>query len=940
MTQDGAPCEFFVAGGTLHPDAPSYVRRPADEELLHLALAGDFCYVLTTRQMGKSSLMIRTARLLQARDVKTAIVDLTLIGTDVSAERWYKGFLFQLLRQLRLRANLEAEWQSHADLPLVERFVFFLRDEILNRVPQPIVIFIDEIDRTLTFDFRDDFFAAIRAMYNDRARDAAFRRLSFVLLGVVSPPELIEAPELTPFNIGRGLCLDEFTRDDAAVLQDGLEAIYPGEGEAIFSRIFYWTEGHPYLTQKLCLEAAESGKGSWSTAQVDKLVEQEFLLEGTRKETNLQFVQDRILNSPRRSRLLSLYHKVLRGKNVPTDGQSRLQNELRLTGLIDGEDGYLRVRNAIYRRAFDEDWVRKHTPTNWVAMIASVAVFVALVALFILGYNMAHEYSLNKCEGLLNGPPNPDAQISCLAWALRLPSILGTADWKKRAIELVDQRDVEELVALFKVHEAKSADLEVVVHGLSPTLAYVDLTRNTAPVLEAMAGALPGVDGTDQAADLQRAITAWLSGRESYLAGDYQDARSCYDMAIDLNDRNPALFYERARVCSELGDHEQALLDMEETLILVGGPDGTLGKTDVSKALRRLVQTSPGLVVALGASPPADLPNLGEVYSELVPEPGLGFAAHILFVSDRDGDPEIYQLEQALEVPGRFDPRLVRMTHHSNADTEPAPSRDGGYVAFVSERDGDPEIYTMDANGKGLTQLTNNQARDTHPSWSPDGARILFQSDRDGNLEIYTMNSDGSEPVRLTHNQARDLDPVWSSDGERIAFVSHRDANFEIYVMDADGNRQLNLSSSPDATDSAPVWSPDGSHIAYVSVGAEPAEIYVVNVEGGEPTRLTDNKYDDRQMSWSPDGQRLAFVSDRDGNDEIYIMNVNGSGVKRLTRNTFEDGEPVWSRDGGRILFWSCRGIAQDIYLMNENGDWLVSLTRHPAGYENVQWWP
>ncbi len=100
-----ATSEFFVAGGTLRPNVPSYVWRPADDELFNLALAGEFCYVLTPRQMGKSSLMVRTARRLKEQGVKTVIIDLTRIGVDVSVEQWYLSLLTQLQRSLRLSTD-------------------------------------------------------------------------------------------------------------------------------------------------------------------------------------------------------------------------------------------------------------------------------------------------------------------------------------------------------------------------------------------------------------------------------------------------------------------------------------------------------------------------------------------------------------------------------------------------------------------------------------------------------------------------------------------------------------------------------------------------------------------------------------------------------------------------------------------------------------------
>ncbi len=230
MAPEAPATDFFVAGGTLKAEEPSYVRRPADDELFELASSGQFCYVLTPRQMGKSSLMIRTARRLAEQGARAAIVDLTQIGVDTTAEQWYLGLLSQLKRSLRLSVDPADWWQARSALSPAQRFTDFLRDVVLVEIQARVVIFIDEIDSTLKFDFRDDFFAAIRAMYNARAEEPCFERLTFVMLGVASPPDLIRDPTRTPFNIGQAIALDEFSRADAAVLQAGLEQKIPRPG--------------------------------------------------------------------------------------------------------------------------------------------------------------------------------------------------------------------------------------------------------------------------------------------------------------------------------------------------------------------------------------------------------------------------------------------------------------------------------------------------------------------------------------------------------------------------------------------------------------------------------------------------------------------------------------------------------------------------------------
>ena len=236
-TSRSASAEFFVAGGTLPASAPSYVSRPADEQLFQAALAGEFCYVLTTRQMGKSSLMVRTANRLKPQGVRTAIIDLTTIGSSAE-ETWYLDFLTELSDQLDVSQNVEAWWTERSALGAVRRFSNFLRDVLLEEISDQVVIFVDEIDFTLGLPFADDFFAAVRATYNARALDTKFNRLTFIFLGVAAPADLIKDRTRTPFNIGRGIVLRDFDRTDAAVLQQGLEAAYPRQGLAILDRIY------------------------------------------------------------------------------------------------------------------------------------------------------------------------------------------------------------------------------------------------------------------------------------------------------------------------------------------------------------------------------------------------------------------------------------------------------------------------------------------------------------------------------------------------------------------------------------------------------------------------------------------------------------------------------------------------------------------------------
>src|SRR6266508_6132651 len=362
------PSDFFIAGGTLRARAPSYVTRLADQELFEHTLAGEFCYVLTTRQMGKSSLMIRTARRLAEAGRTVAILDLTGIGSG-SAEQWYLGLLEQTARDLRLNIDVPKWWQARASLAIPQRFSEFLRDVVLQAITGPVVIFIDEIDSTLNFDFRDDFFAAIRAIYNARATESAYQRLTFALLGVATPTDLIKDRKRTPFNIGRRIVLQEFSYDEAKPLRMGLEACHPGQGDRILRRIFDWTNGYPYLTQKLCLEIAEATARKWTDAEIDRLVETLFLSDAAQQEDYIQFVNNYVEASRERRQLMQLYKRVYAGKVVKDDKRSPAQNRLKLTGLVCANGGELHLRNEIYRQVFNTAWIKRNTPTNVIQIV-------------------------------------------------------------------------------------------------------------------------------------------------------------------------------------------------------------------------------------------------------------------------------------------------------------------------------------------------------------------------------------------------------------------------------------------------------------------------------------------------------------------------------------------------------------------------------------------
>jgi len=354
---------FFVVGGTLRGDAPCYIERTADQILYRSLQAGEICYVLTARQMGKSSLMVRTAARLRDNGVRVAVLDLTSLGQNLTAEQWYNGLIERAGRQFRLEDEVEDCWRSLPQLGPMRRFMRVLSDVVLPSREGRVVIFVDEIDAVRSLPFStDEFFAGIRECFNRRPSEPEIERLTFCLLGVATPSDLIHDTRTTPFNIGRRIELTDFSEQEAMPLARGL-GTDDGAGSDILRRVIYWTGGHPYLTQRLCQAVAQEGAVR-NVSAVDRLCRELFLSNRARdRDDNLLFVRERMLRSEADTpSLLTLYERLLDGKAVKDDESNPLISVLRLSGITRVENGVLKLRSRIYKEVFNHDWVISNMP--------------------------------------------------------------------------------------------------------------------------------------------------------------------------------------------------------------------------------------------------------------------------------------------------------------------------------------------------------------------------------------------------------------------------------------------------------------------------------------------------------------------------------------------------------------------------------------------------
>lgn len=265
-----------------------------------------------------------------------------------------------------------------------------------------------------------------------------------------------------------------------------------------------------------------------------------------------------------------------------------------------------------------------------------------------------------------------------------------------------------------------------------------------------------------------------------------------------------------------------------------------------------------------------------------------------------------------------------------------------GTVVFVSRRDGNPELYVMRSSGLEPRRLTNDPANDHNPAVSRDGRHVAYVSERDGNPNIYMVGIDGSGTRRLTEYDTPGLAPAWSPNGDRLAFVIVGAGGAgDIGVARADGQGVVNLTSHP-ANDHSPAWSPGGTQLVFVSDRDGTPAVYAMFADGRELRRLTNHAGPDGTPAWSPDGRRLAFV----WNGDVHVMEADGAGIQRLTDRTRGAGgamggyeSPSWSPDGRKIAAtWVDRAGGRPPELMVVQLDGSLPEHLGPAEPSSALW--